>query len=124
MYSIPHNIQQTNNITPNIQQIENIKAVSVPTKKAVSNNQQVNTVISNTEIKETVEEKPVKPTLTEYLNTVCSDAGDFEVFRLRNPEIDINKTYNPLFIKYIVQHLPYSVTFLYILYIYIYIFIF
>jgi hypothetical protein len=88
--TIPPNIQQTNNTTPNIQQIENIKVVSVPSKKVISNNRTDNSVISNTEIKETVK-KPVKPTLTEYLNTVCSDAGDFEVFCLRNPEVDINK---------------------------------
>ena len=95
MYSIPPNIQQTNNTTPNIQQIENIKAVSVPSKKVISNNQTDNSVISNTEVKETVK-KPVKPTLTEYLNTVCSDAGDFEVFCLSNPEVDINKIVSDL----------------------------
>jgi len=95
MYSIPPNIQQTNNRTPNIQQIENIKAVSVPSKKIISNNQTDNTFISNPEVKETVK-KPVKPTLTEYLNTVCSDAGDYEDFCLRNPEVDINKIVSDL----------------------------
>ena len=89
--------QQMNTIAPNIQQIQ---TVSVPNKKVVSNKQIDNAVISNVEIKETAKPvKHVKPTLTEYLNTTCNDAGDFEEFRRKNPDIDINKIVNERHLK-------------------------
>jgi len=85
--------QQINTIVPNIQQIQ---TVTVPNKKIVYNKQTDNTVVTNVEIKETVTTpvKPTHPTLTEYLNTTCNEAGDFDDFRKNNPDIDINKIVN------------------------------
>jgi hypothetical protein len=89
-------VQQIQSITQS-QNIQQIQTVAVSNTKNVSKKQTVNQPTdTTTESKET----PVtKQTLTEYLNTACENAVDFDVFRKANKDIDINKYVNESHIK-------------------------
>jgi hypothetical protein len=91
--------QQIQSMTQS-QNIQQIQTVAVSNTKNVSKKQTVNQPTdTTTESKETPTTLVTKQTLTEYLNTVCENAVDFDVFRKTNKDIDINKFVNESNIK-------------------------
>ena len=90
--------QQIQNMTQS-QNIQQIQTVAVSNTKSVSK-KQTNKQPDNisTEPKETPS-PPAKQTLTEYLNTECRNAGEFDDFCKENKEIDINKFVNETHVK-------------------------
>ena len=69
------------------QNIQHIQTVAVSNTKLSSKKQVEN-------IPSVIVEEKRKQTLTEYLNIVCKDAGEFDDFRKENKEIDIRKFVN------------------------------
>ena len=91
--------QQIQSMTQS-QNIQQIQTVAVSNTKNVSKKQTVNQPTdTTTQSKEILTTPATKQTLTEYLNTVCENAVDFDTFRKSNEDIDINKFVNETHLK-------------------------